>query len=87
MLGVTKASPLVDYVLRIEFSNGSAGDVDCSFLLDSGLGADLPDPSYFRQVTVDPERRTVVWPNGLDPGPELLHRRLSAGAATVSSVA
>jgi hypothetical protein len=28
---------------------------------------------YFRQVRVDEESRTIVWPNGLDPAPELLH--------------
>jgi len=81
MLGVTKASPLDNHVLRIEFSDGIVGEVDCSFLLETGLGANLRDPAYFRQVTVDPELRTVVWPNGLDPAPELLYRQLKAGAA------
>ncbi len=81
MLGVTKASPLDNHVLRIEFSDGTVGEVDCSFLLETGLGADLRDPAYFRQVTVDPELRTVVWPNGLDPAPELLYRQLKVGAA------
>ena len=76
MLAVTRVTPLDDHAPRIEFSDGTVGDVDCTFLLESGLGADLRDPAYFRQVTVDPELRTVVWPNGLDPAPELLYRRL-----------
>ena len=87
MLEVIKATPLDGYVLRIEFSDGVVGEVDCSFLLASGLGAELRDPAYFRQVRVDPELRTVVWPNGLDPAPELLRRRLEAGAGAVSSAA
>ena len=87
MLEVINATPLDGYVLRIEFSDGVVGDVDCSFLLASGLGAELRDPAYFRQVRVDPELRTVVWPNGLDPAPELLHRRLKADAGAVSSAA
>jgi Protein of unknown function (DUF2442) len=87
MFEVINATPLDGYVLRIEFSDGVVGDVDCSFLLASGLGADLRDPAYFRQVRVDAELRTVVWPNGLDPAPELLHRRLKAGAGAVSSAA
>jgi hypothetical protein len=33
----------------------------------------LRDPEYFQKVRVDDEARTVVWPNGLDPAPELLH--------------
>lgn len=48
-------------------------EVDCEFLLHGSLGEPLRDPDYFRQVTVDPESRTITWPNGLDPAPELLH--------------
>jgi hypothetical protein len=33
----------------------------------------LRDLTYFRQVRVDEESRTIVWPNGLDPDPEVLH--------------
>ncbi len=87
MLGMIKAIPLDGYVLRVEFSDGLVGEVDCSFLLADGLGAELRDPAYFRQVSVDPELRTVVWPNGLDPAPELLRRRLKTGAGRVSSAA
>ena len=85
MLEVIKATPLDGHVLRIEFSDGVVGDVDCSFLLGTGLGAELRDPAYFRQVQVDPELRTVLWPSGLDPSPELLHRRLKAGAVSSAS--
>ena len=84
MLGITSATPLDNHMLRIEFADGSAGDVDCSFLLESGLGVELRDPSYFRQVRVDLELRTVVWPNGLDPAPELLRRRLSAAVSSAA---
>jgi hypothetical protein len=84
MLGITNATPLDNHVLRIEFTDGSAGDVDCSFLLESGLGVELRDPSYFRQARIDRELRTVVWPNGLDPAPELLHRRLSAAVSSAA---
>ena len=59
MLGIANATPLDNHVLRIEFTDGSAGDVDCSFLLGSGLGVELRDPSYFRQVRIDTELRTV----------------------------
>ena len=37
------------------------------------VGEPLEDLDYFRQVRVDDDARTVVWPNGLDPAPELLH--------------
>lgn len=73
VLRVTDAEPLDGYRLRVSFSDGQVRVVDCSFLLHGTLGEPLRDPDYFRQVRVDEEARTVVWPNGLDPAPELLH--------------
>jgi hypothetical protein len=80
MLSVTSVTLLGNFDVRLEFSDGVTGDVDCSFLLDQGLGTALRDPEYFRQVTIDPELGTVVWPNGLDPAPSVLrsHARVSA---------
>lgn len=73
MLRVTEVEPLDDHRLRVAFNDGVVREVDCSFLLRGKLGEPLRDPAYFRQVRVDDEARTVVWPNGLDPAPELLH--------------
>jgi hypothetical protein len=73
MLRVTDAEPLDGYRLRVSFNDGLVRDVDCSFLLHGTLGEPLRNPDYFRQAQVDNEARTVVWPNGLDPAPELLH--------------
>jgi hypothetical protein len=77
VLRVTKVTAVADYTLALEFSDGAVGEVDCSFLLGRGLGSDLSDPGYFRQAGIDEELGTVVWPNGLDPAPELLRQRLS----------
>jgi hypothetical protein len=38
----------------------------------------------FRQVRVDPELRTIVWPNGFDLDPDVLHGR---GSQDVSPAA
>lgn len=73
MLRVIAVEPLDDYRLRVAFDDGVIREVDCSFLLHGTLGEPLRDQDYFRQVRVDEEARTVVWPNGLDPAPELLH--------------
>ena len=72
MLQVTDVQPLEPYRLRVSFSDGAVREVDCEFLLHGTLGEPLRDPVYFRQVRVDPESRTITWPNGLDPAPELL---------------
>jgi hypothetical protein len=79
MIRVTDVQPLDGYRLRVAFNDGVVRDVDCSFLLRGTLGEPLRDPAYFRQVRVNDEARTVVWPNGLDPAPELLY---SSGAAS-----
>lgn len=73
MLQVIAAEPLEDYRLRVIFNDGLVRELDCSFLLHGTLGEPLRERDYFRQVHVDEEARTVVWPNGLDPAPELLH--------------
>lgn len=73
MLKVTAVKPLDGYRLEIEFNDGVVRVIDCSFLLRGTLGEPLKDPDYFRQVRVDDQARTIVWPNGLDPAPELLH--------------
>jgi hypothetical protein len=33
----------------------------------------LDDPDYFAKGRVDSDSGTVVWPNGLDLAPEVLH--------------
>jgi len=73
VLKVIAVKPLDGYKLEIEFNDGVKRVIDCSFLLHGTLGTPLKDLDYFRQVRVDDDARTIVWPNGLDPAPELLH--------------
>jgi len=56
----------------LSFRQPLVREINCTFLLRGTLGEPLKDPDYFRQVRVDDDLRTVVWPNGLDPSPELL---------------
>ena len=87
MLHVTQVEPLGDALLRVQFSDGVVREIDCSFLMHGTLGEPLRDPDYFRQVRVDEDSRTVVWPNGLDPSPELLHDHGSPGTPPPGAVA
>jgi hypothetical protein len=81
--------PLDGHNLRLTFNDGVVRDVDLSQLLHGPLGEPLRDPDYFRQVRVDQQSRTIVWPNGLDPDPDMLHdsypptRRTGTRTATV----
>ena len=79
MLRITNVEPLDGYHVRVAFSDGVVRAVDCTFLLHGPLGEPLRDLDYFRQVRVDDESRTIVWPNGLDPAPELLHGDYDVG--------
>ena len=42
-------------------------------MLAGALYGSLRDPAVFRQVRIDPEMHTLVWPNGADFDPATLH--------------
>jgi hypothetical protein len=67
-----------DRMLRLLFSDGTAGDVDFSAQQWTGVLAPLNDPAYFAEVTVDPEAGTLVWPGGIDLAPEPLYQQAEA---------
>jgi len=73
VLRVVRAEPLPGYRLRVEFNDGVVREVDLSGQLRGEMLEPLRDPEFFRQVRVDEESRSVVWPNGLDLDPEVLH--------------
>ena len=59
--------------LRLTFDDGIVTEADFSDDLWGPLAEPLRDPTYFAKVQVDPESRTIIWPNGLDPDPDVLH--------------
>jgi hypothetical protein len=62
------------HVVRLTFDDGLVRELE--FVPGSSRGtvfAALDDPGYFAHVRVDPESRTVTWPNGLDLDPAVLH--------------
>ena len=73
MVAVTEAEPLEGHQLRLRFDDGSERVVDLTEVLWGEMGEPLRDPEYFRLVRVDPELRTVTWPNGFDLDPDVLH--------------
>src|SRR5437868_14202858 len=71
VVGVTVIRP---HVMRLLFDDGVVRDVEyVPGEAHGSLLVPLEDPTYFAQVRVDGEARTVVWPNGLDLAPEVLH--------------
>jgi hypothetical protein len=73
MVSVTEAQPIDDHTLRLRFDDGVEREVDLSDVMWGPMGEPLKDPEFFRQVRVDPELRTVSWPNGFDLDPDVLH--------------
>lgn len=80
MVAVTAVEPVADYTVHLTFDDGSERVVDLADELWGAMGEPLRDPAYFRQVRVDPELRTIVWPNGFDLDPDVLHGRRSQEA-------
>ena len=53
--------------------NGMVRDIDFQPVLAGSLFGPLRDPEIFKQVRLDPEVHTLVWPNGADFDPATLH--------------
>lgn len=70
---MTQVEPLDGYCVRLQFDDGSEREVDLSAQLWGTMGEPLRDPNLFRPVRVDPELRTITWPNGFDLDPDVLH--------------
>lgn len=78
MIEVTsvEVTDLASYRLRVGFSDGTTRELDLADRLRRGGPIFRPlydDPELFAQVYVDPEAGTIVWPNGADLAPEVLH--------------
>ena len=73
MIRVTDVEVLDGYRLRLGFSDGTHRIVDLATELSGPIFEPLRDPSLFRQVRLDYELGTVVWPNGADLAPEALY--------------
>ncbi len=80
-LHVVAVRPLGGSTLWLRFSDGAEGEVDLGAELDGPVFGPLRDPALFAQAGIDPELRTVAWPNGADLAPEFLRGVLRQRAA------
>ncbi|MGH2880652.1 MAG: DUF2442 domain-containing protein [Solirubrobacteraceae bacterium] len=77
LVPLTGAEVIGDHRLRLTFADGLIGDIDLSDRNWRGVSEPLADPGFFAQARIDPEIRTVVWPNGYDMAPEMLYELAS----------
>jgi len=68
---VTAVEVIPPHALRLTFDDGLTRDVDLADELWGPMFEPLKDPAFFAQVSVD--HGTVVWPNGVDLDPLVLH--------------
>ena len=68
---VTAVEVIPPHGLRLTFDDGLRRDVDLADELWGPMFEPLKDPAFFAQVSVD--HGTVVWPNGVDLDPLVLH--------------
>ena len=61
------------YTLLVRFDDGTSQVIDFHPVLCGGLFGPLQNLALFNQVRIDPEVRTLVWPNGADFDPATLH--------------
>lgn len=73
LVHVTAVKVIGDHRLRLSFDDGSEGEIAFAAHDWTGVFEPLRDPSYFREVELDEELGTIVWPNGADLAPETLH--------------
>jgi hypothetical protein len=61
------------YKLRLTFNNQVTQDIDLSTEIYGEIFEPLNDIEYFQQVFLNPETKTIEWPNGADFAPEFLY--------------
>ena len=72
---INKVKHIKEYWLKLTFTDGTEARLDFSDRIvgRGGVFTSLEAVSYFRQVYVDPEAGTLVWPNGVDLDPDVLY--------------
>lgn len=71
---IVSVEPLEGFALRLAFDDGTERVVDLEGELWGPVFEPLREnPELFRQVRVDEELGTIVWPNGADMDPDVLH--------------
>jgi hypothetical protein len=78
---VTGFQKVAPFTLAIQFEDGTSQIIDFRPVLEGELYGPLQDPSFFSKVQIDPEVHTLVWPNGADFDPAILHNWPESEAA------
>jgi hypothetical protein len=78
---VTSFQKIGPFTLSIQFEDSTSQTIDFRPVLEGELYGPLQDPTIFSQVRIDPEVHTLIWPNGADFDPAILHSWPESGPA------
>jgi len=81
IIHVTEVKVVGPHALELVFDNGGRKRVNLRHELYGPVFEPLRDPAYFAQAYLDPDSRTVTWPNGADFAPDFLFQMESEEAA------
>jgi hypothetical protein len=72
---IVSVTPLQGFHVELTFTDGVRAAVDLGKWIrgHGGVFTPLHDETFFRQVCVDPDAGTIVWPNGVDFCPDVLY--------------
>lgn len=70
---VNSVSVKGEYILELAFNDGFKKKINFKPVLKGEMYSPLKDLRLFNKVKVDDEVHTIVWPNGADFDPLILH--------------
>jgi hypothetical protein len=77
LVRVRAVTPLTGFAVHLEFSDGTAREVDLEKYLRGPVFDPLrTNPTLFREVRIEPGAVTISWPNGADIDPDVLYHEL-----------
>jgi Protein of unknown function (DUF2442) len=73
LVRIKSAKPLINFVVFLEFTNGTSREIDLEPFLRGKIFEPLrQNKNAFRAVKVDETMGTIVWENGADIDPDVL---------------
>ena len=74
IIHVTKVRVVGSHSLELTFDNGVRKRVNLRREICGPIFEPLSEPAYFAKAYLDPDSRTVAWPNGADFAPDFLYQ-------------
>ena len=85
MVDVIAFKVLEGHRLWLKFDDDTEGIFDFGQAVGfEGIFSPLADPEYFANAKIEPELGTVVWPNGADLDPLVLHAAVTGHVVQVA---